>query len=146
MEKVAFLRDIESELHYAQQLELVWSNLIDQIKELLENPDNDSDVVLYREMHSVYRTMCLVRGDMADRRRRIADDDLLQRDRRRKIWGKQEELRDRAVGLADKVVDEDRAKEKLRSQGKSGDLSSDPPVGRHGKISDRMKDARRKRR
>ena len=144
MEKVAFLRDIESELHYAQQLELVWSNLTDQILALLENPENDSHVLLYREMHSVYRTMCIVRGDMAERRRRVADDELLQRDRRNKIWKKQEELRDRAVGLTDWVVDEDRAQEKLRSQGECGDLSSDSSVRRDGKVPDGVKDPRRK--
>ncbi len=111
MEKVAFLRDIEDEEHYAKQLELMWSNLADQIKELLENPHNDSHVTLYREMHSVYRTMALVRGDMADRRRRLAQNLL---DEMRADY---EEARsgNSAVRLADPVVDEERPESHLRS-------------------------------
>lgn len=111
MEKVAFLRDIEDEEHYAKQLELLWSNLADQIQELLENPDNNSHIVLYRQMHSVYRTMTLVRGDMADRRRRIADDLL------REMRADEEEARsgDRAVRLTDSVVDKKRSKGHLRT-------------------------------
>jgi len=146
MEKVAFLRDIEDELHYGQQVELLWSNLTDTIKELLENPDNNSHVVLYREMHSVYRTMALVRGDMADRRKRLAQNQLDEMREDFNEAAREHRLRDRAVGLPDEVVDEDRTEEKLRSDGDGGDLSRDPPVRRHGKISDRMKDARRKRR
>lgn len=106
MEKVAFLRDIEDELHYAQQLELLWSNLADQIKMLLENPNNDSHVVLYREMHCVYRTMSLVRGDMADRRRRIADELLQEMREDFDEAAREHRLRDRAVRLPDRKLDE----------------------------------------
>ncbi len=136
MEKVAFLRDIDDELHYATQLELMWSNLADQIKELLENPNNDSHVVLYRSMHGVYRTMALVRGDMADRRKRLAQNQLDEMREDFNTAAREHRLRDRAVGLADEVVDENRTEGKHRAHGDRGDLSGDPSVGRDGDVPD----------
>jgi len=115
MEKVAFLRDIEDEEHYAKQLELLWSNLADQIRVLLEDPGNDSHATLYREMHSVYRTMQLVRGDMADRRRRIADETLQEMREDYDEAERKHRLRDRAVRLPDPIVDEKRSKGHLRT-------------------------------
>ena len=144
MEKVAFLRDIEDELHYATQLELLWSNLADQIKELLENPNNDSHVVLYREMHGVYRTMSLVRGDMADRRKRLAQNQLDEMREDFNEAAREHRLRDRAVRLPDEVVDKDRAQEKLSSDPDGRHLSSDPAVRRDGDVPHRVKDSRRK--
>lgn len=102
MEKVPFLRDIDDELEYSQSLELWIVNLTEHLAKLSHNfphgallltstIDNEHELMArLRQTNSdlkfVVETLKTVVADMAARRKRLAD---------------------RAVGLADGVVDEE---------------------------------------
>jgi len=95
---IPFLRDIEDEVHYAQQLELAWFKMGKSLKGVLEDfpliPDCGVEDLApywmaladtYGELATLRNAIFLVCKDMAERRKRLAD---------------------RSVGLADRKVDE----------------------------------------
>ena len=118
MKTIAFLRDIDDEHLYAQQLELAWIRLGDELSEILARwplivgptvqPElklnsqpllADLDAI-YADLATMRQWMSLLARDMAERARRLADA---------------------AVGLPDRVLDEQSAQREPRSASDRGD-------------------------
>jgi len=99
MERVQFLRDIDDEKKYAQSLEMAYVDAFNAITDIgngmyrdsskyrTGGPDTELDDRL-KEVRHVLFVMGLVIRDCSDRRKRLAD---------------------RAVGLPDRVLDEERS-------------------------------------
>jgi len=99
MERVQFLRDIEDEKKYAQGLEVAYLDAFNEITDVGNRMYRDADLARgewresdmedrLKELRHVLFVMGLVIRDCSDRRKRLAD---------------------RAVGLPDRVLDEERS-------------------------------------
>ena len=127
MKTSGFLRDIDDERLYAQQLELAWIALGDELAGVLAkwpligqvaldekescigwNYDRDHDEI-YAELATMRHTMSMLARDMAERNRRLADS---------------------AVGLPNVILDKQSDQGHLRSSGKRRDRGPDEAARR----------------